>query len=113
MSRNIIGDERTRRSIVSVLRTVNDILPVSERLVFEVGSRKLTIKSGRKHVPDFLLKWADDSGYYLVYPVFAISDYREKVISNFSMMTIGDKLTAVEFVNMIQIILKNRNNKKS
>ena len=113
MARIIIGDESTRRSILSVLRAVNDILPVSERLVLEVGSRKLTIKSGRKHVPDFVLKWEDNYGYYLVYPVYAISGYKEKVISDFSMMTIGDKLTAAEFAIMIQTILKNRSNKKS
>ena len=68
MSRNIIGDERTRRSILSVLRTVNDILPVSERLVLEIGSRKLTIKSGRKHVPDFVLKFRSTKAISDLFP---------------------------------------------
>jgi hypothetical protein len=116
MSRNIIGDERTRRSIVSVLRTVNELLPIDpakDRLSCENGNRTVIIDSGRKHVPDFVFKWCDQQGHYRVYLKVAFSKDDDKITMGLCMMSVPNKLAASEFVIMFQTILKNRANRKS
>lgn len=110
---NMSGDERMRRNIVNILKAVNEIPPIRERLVCDNGNRLITIKSGRTHVPDFILKWCDQTSHYRVYPVYAVSADMPKVKSNYCMMTVGTRLSASEFVIMIQTILKNRGNRKS
>lgn len=113
MLRVTTGDERIRRNIVNVLKAVNILPPVKDRLICENGNRNITIESGRTHVPDFVLTWCDKVGHFRVYPKYAVSSDSPKVKSNYCMMNISDQLSASEFVIMIQTILKNRGNRKS
>lgn len=112
MQLNITGAERTRRIIVNILKAVNALPPIKDRLSCENGNRTILIKSGRTHVPDFLLKWCDKMGHYRVYPKYAVTADTEKVKSNYCMMNVSDQLSAAEFLIMIQTILKNRGNRK-
>lgn len=112
MQLNITGAERNRRNIVNILKAVDTLSPVKERLTCENGNRTILIKSGRTHVPDFLLKWCDKTGHYRVYPFYAVSADLPKVKSNYCMMNISDRTSAAEFLIMIQTILKNRGNRK-
>lgn len=112
MQLNVTAAEKTRRSIVNILKGVDALAPIKDRLKTENGNRTITIESGRTHVPDFILNWCDKTGHYRVYPKYAVSADSPKVKSNYCMMNVSDQISAAEFLLMIQTILKNRGNRK-
>lgn len=99
-----------KRRIASVLGAVT----LLKNVEYKVSEDHTTIEinHAQEYVPNFVLRWCDNSRHYRVYIHIAT---REKMKTNagYSICVIGSSLTASLFVGVYNFIHKHRANNKS
>lgn len=80
---------------------------------FESDYSKIYINNRMAFVPDFELIWIDvNGGYYRVYTKIISSDHGKNVFAGYCIMNIDTPMGAMDLVDIIRRIYKNRANTK-
>jgi hypothetical protein len=80
---------------------------------FESDYSKIYIDNRLAFVPDFELVWVDrEVGYYRVYTKIISSDHGKNVFAGYCIMNIDTPMGAMDLVDIIRRIYKNRANTK-
>lgn len=98
--------KRLKNGVTRIISSLNAIASVT--VSWDAEKKLVVIANSYSMCPGFEIKYSEDYNVYHVYIVIKGRGDEEKVRTGYPLMVIDGDLSAVEFINMVQMLYRRR-----